>query len=403
MIDGMITGMAKVMMIISGILAGAAMALIIVNYGPAIEYKLTNPLVEINETPSEKYQVVGFLPYWLLTQEKPESIKSLTTLTYFGLTAGADGEIVKFNKPGESEPGWHALNSGKLDQFLEQAKQLNIKSSLLIFTGNNQEIYQLLSDPVNHADNLSREVIPILKKYGFEDLNLDMEFTGPATAGARINFLTFLSTLKQNLRQNQIMSLTVETTASETVNQKLIDVGQAGKIADQIIMMAYDFHAQGSPVTGPVSPISGGKVILEFDISLAVDETLKELPADKLLLGIPLYGYEWESLTAASGSAVIPGTGVTASSKRVGQLLENCPDCQTGYDETADEAFVIFKDLHTGSIHHIFYPNQRAMAAKINLAKKRNLGGLALWALGYESPHLLDALDVYPAGKIRKN
>jgi spore germination protein YaaH len=72
------------------------------------------------------------------------------------------------------------------------------------------------------------------------------------------------------------------------------------KIADNIVLMAYDYHSTSSFVTGPVAPLSGAGIMSEYDVTAAVEKTLDLIPPQKLVLGIPLYGYEWETLDANS-------------------------------------------------------------------------------------------------------
>lgn len=112
-------------------------------------------------------------------------------------------------------------------------------------------------------------------------------------------------------------------------------------------------------------------------------------------MGLPLYGYEWETIGNTPRSGVIPGTGIIASNQRVEELLKNCTTCSTGRETNAQEAYVVYKDSQTGTYHQVFYPDQEAMQEKLNFAKANNLGGIALWALGYEGNSLLTSLQTY--------
>ena len=54
--------------------------------------------------------------------------------------------------------------------------------------------------------------------------------------------------------------------------------------ADYVVLMAYDEHYNGSD-EGPVASI-------DF-VKKGVEDTLKEVPADQLILGIPFYTRIW--------------------------------------------------------------------------------------------------------------
>ena len=148
-------------------------------------------------------------------------------------------------------------------------------------------------------------------------------------------------------------------------------------------------------VTGPVAPLSGAGVMSEYDVTAAVEKTLDQMPPQKLVLGIPLYGYEWETLTQIPRSAVIPNTGVAASNRRAEELLSSCSSCSATLDKEADEKYISYFDQNVGDYHTIFYPDMDSTKAKINLANKFQLGGLALWALGYEGNSILNPLASY--------
>jgi spore germination protein YaaH len=162
-----------------------------------------------------------------------------------------------------------------------------------------------------------------------------------------------------------------------------------------MVIMGYDYHFEGSYVTGPVAPLFGAGVISEYDIQTAVEKALTIMPASKIILGIPLYGYEWETIGTDPRSPVIPGTGLIASSQRVSQLLESCSTCSAKLDPIAEEKYLIYKDTGTDSYHQIFYPDQEIMKSKIEFAQKYSLAGVALWALGYEDPTILNPLKDY--------
>jgi len=50
---------------------------------------------------------------------------------------------------------------------------------------------------------------------------------------------------------------------------------------------------------------------------------------------------------------------------------------------------MIYKDEKTNTYHQVYYPNQQSTQSKVDLAKEMKLGGIAVWALGYEDPSIL--------------
>ena len=349
----------------------------------------------VTKTKTEK-RVIGFLPYWLVASAEKDYSSSINTLTYFGLTIGEDGHIIKMQKEQETEPGWYMLSSGGLDERLENAKKNGMTLSLLVFSADEETISTMLEEPKASAQNLMKDVTPIMKKYGFTDLNIDVESVNEANDSSRQNFTMFLAEIKKEVDDNNLGTLSIDISPTALIKRYLINPHDAARLTDYIVFMTYDYHYQGSFVTGPVAPLGGARTISEFDTKVAIEEALRIMPPEKIVLGLPLYGYSWETLTDTPRAAVIPGSGLTASTKRIEEILKNeCETCTRGIEEESEEPYVIYKDKDTGTYYQIFYPDQKSTEAKMKLASQYDIGGVAVWALGYESSDILKPLEHY--------
>ncbi len=340
-------------------------------------------------------QIIGFLPYWQLEKVNQNDVDYLTTLTYFGLNVDEDGHIVKLANEQQEDPGWYDLHSEKLGTILNTARNKNIKLSLLISMGDADVIHKLVNKPTEHAKALVKDVMPIMKKYHFTDLNLDIEDTSNASPAAQKQFTQFVHTIREQVINAKLGTLTLEISTADTVTYNLINIAEVVPYADSIVLMAYDFHSPDSIVTGPVAPLNGAGKNSEYDVTTAVERSLQIVPPNKLVLGMPLYGYEWETLNNAIRSAIIPGSGVLASNNRTESLITTCASCSAFFDSNDQEAFIQYQETATGSYHQFSVPNAQSVQAKIALANKEGLTGVALWALGYESKTMLTPLANY--------
>ncbi len=375
----------KIVIPLTGLIAGLILGVYCIN--PHIKAP-----IHIKSIPK---QVIGFLPYWLLDRAHTDYSSYITTLTYFGLRMDGNGHIMKLATPQQEDPGWYDLSSGKLNPFFANARQNNVKLSLLIDSGDSSTINQLLSKPAPHAVTLVHDAMPIMKKYHFQDLNLDIEYTATPSAIAQTHFTQFIHTVKQQLTKYRLGTLTLEISPIDVVTSTLINPKAIAPYADTVILMAYDYHSPTSLVTGPIAPLQGAGKDLEYDVTTAVIKSLQSIPAAKLILGIPLYGYEWETLNTAVRSAIIPGTGELASNARMDSFLAQCATCSAFFDNESQEEFLVYHDQKTGTYHQAFFPTAKSTEAKINLANKVQLGGIALWALGYEGANILNPLTQY--------
>ncbi|MDO8583235.1 MAG: glycosyl hydrolase family 18 protein [bacterium] len=342
--------------------------------------------------PTHKKEVIGFLPYWLLNKANKDYSKYISTLTYFGLIIDGDGKILKKNNPQEEEPGWNALNSGKVDSIFSNAKDKNVVLSLLVFAGDEESIGMFLNHPAQSSKNLVEDIAPLMRRYGFTNLNLDIESVKEASDSARASFVQFVQGIKNNLDEKELGTLTLEISPTDIIKKRIINVARITPIVDTVVLMAYDYHYSGSFVTGPVAPLFGAGTISEFDTEAAIQKAIKIIPPGNLILGVPLYGYEWESINSTPRSAVIPGSGIVASNFRAEKFLESCSTCSAELDIDAHEQYIIYKDQEVNTYHQIFYPDKNAIKDKLNFVSHERLGGIALWALGYEGDTILNPI-----------
>ncbi len=369
-----------------GLVVGIVAGVYGTNYETSTPFHVKNPVPK---------QIIGFLPYWQLDKVNMNEENDITTLTYFALNIDGEGHIIKMANEQEEDPGWYQLHSDKLGKFFANAKSNKVKLSLLISSGNADAINQLMNIPVEHGITIVKEVAPIMKHFNFTDLNLDIEDTSVASKAAQMHFTQFVRTVKQQLEKEKLGTLTVEISPTDVIKYNLINVPAITHYTNTIVLMAYDFHSPDSIVTGPIAPLSGAGVDSEYDVTTAVQKTLELVPPEKLILGMPLYGYEWETLNTAVRSAIIPGSGVLASNKRIESLLSSCSTCSAFFNNKSQEEFVVYQDQTSGTYHQISVPDKNSVNAKIALANKEHLSGVALWALGYEGDSMLTELTNY--------
>ncbi|OGK37715.1 hypothetical protein A3F03_03105 [Candidatus Roizmanbacteria bacterium RIFCSPHIGHO2_12_FULL_41_11] len=385
--------MGKIFIAIFAIIAGVSIGYYIFarpSFSP-IKHLISEQLTSV----SNQKLVIGFLPFWLIDKADKNYADYISTLAYFGLILDSDGSIKQYTNPQEAEPGWYALQAGKIDDLLTEAKRKDIKLSLVVFCGDEETIGQLLDKPEKHADRLVEEVTPLMKKFGFSDLNLDIESVKEASGEARLHFTQFVKQVKKGMDQNNAGTLSIDASPTVFIKKYLIDPVQISQIVDHFIIMGYDYHYPGSYVSGPVAPQAGAGTVSEFDTQVAIKIAAGVMPAEKIILAIPLYGYEWETIDDFSRAATIPGSGLVASNRRVEELLKDCEECQISREKEADEAYVVYQDTETGVYHQIFFPDKQATQAKADYAQKNKLGGIALWALGYEGDTILEPLKGY--------
>lgn len=341
-----------------------------------------------------KNQVVyGFLPYWNL---KTATIQpELTHVAYFDLTILADGNV-QLRDDGNLTPGYVGLQS---DELLDIAQQLEARGGRLelVFTQfNGGDISSFLNSP-KAQDQFISVLDTIILAYPISGVNIDIEPTGiPITPALRANFVSFMTKLRTHLDSKyDRVPLTIDVYASASNNEQIWDIPALANVVDYIIVMAYDYHRRSSVQAGPVAPIFGGEKSWDGDISQHLRKFISLMPPEKILLGMPFYGYEWQTTDASSQSPTYPETGATATVARVAEILARKDELQVT-ENWNDQALAPFLSyVEEGNTYIIYYENPRSISYKLDLVNQLDLGGVAIWALGYEGEDrvLWDVID----------
>lgn len=143
------------------------------------------------------------------------------------------------------------------------------------------------------------------------------------------------------------------------------DYAALGKIADAIQLMSYDQNGPwGAP--GPVSGLPWVENVVKYAVT--------QIPAAKILIGLPAYGYDWNT-TAGTGKAVMykSAPNLIATTGAVPQ-----------WDAYQQSPWFTYTSTTDGSSHTVWYENSTSITAKAALVKKYSLGGISVWRLGME-------------------
>ncbi len=350
---------------------------------------LLSPLSELTTfkfinklTPNSHDKIVyGFLPYWNL--EDAEIQPEVTNLAYFGLTLQGDGTVMTRGEDG-LEPGYNKLSSDKILDICTEFENTERQVEIVLTLFDNDEIVALLTNP-QAAANLNQSLDSLILAYPIKGVNLDIEYSGPVTDQLRQQLTKLVASVNQHLDEKyDDINLSIDMYAGAASRYQLWDVAAISPHVDYIIVMAYDFHLRSSPTAGPVAPLFGGEEHWDSDINQHLANFLQVVPKEKILLGVPFYGYEWQTTTRDSQAHTFPQSGSTASYKRVQELLtqQSELDVQEHWNEFALSPYLSY--MKDDEVFVVYYENSRSLSYKLDYVNQLDLGGIAIWALGYE-------------------
>jgi spore germination protein YaaH len=327
-------------------------------------------------------KVYGFLPYWNL--EDVAIQKELSDLAYFSLTINEDGTL-KTKEDDNLDPGFFKLSSEKFESIQNSLIKQSKKTHIVLSLFDNKRIDNFLNSEES-KNNFYQSLDSLLLAYPFEGLNLDIEYTGEASQELRNKYSEFIRELSQHLKskyKNEI-EFSVDTYAAAATKKMIWDINQIHEEVDYIIVMAYDFHRSSSTQAGPVAPLFNKDNSWKESIHSYLIDFAKKVPNEKILLGIPFYGYEWQTTTRDAQAFTYPKTGSTASYKRVQEILSKKDELnlQEHWDEDALAPYLTY--MIDEEFFTIYYENEKSISYKLEYVNQLNLGGIAIWSLGYE-------------------
>ena len=235
-------------------------------------------------------------------------------------------------------------------------------------------------------------MLALTEELGADGVNLDAENHAADDSAA---LTAFAAGLAGELHARDLLFSVCITRRAAGVTNRYDRPGLA-RAADYVALMAYDEHWGSCPENGPVASLDW--------VEAGVAVTLDEVPAEKLLLGVPLYAYDW---------VLLPDTGVAADSGAPVRMLRPQSFRALGLDEVwnlaADsitwtrrgdtlavqlwlappawsdrDGTMYMRFLATdGALHEIWFENMKSLELKADLVGKYGLAGTAAWQAAF--------------------
>jgi spore germination protein YaaH len=313
---------------------------------------------------------------------------TLTTVAFFAVDALPDGGLLTTIDGAPTEE-WAAWTSDWMDDVIRLAQGAGCKVVLTVTrfawsSAERSETVELLASPDARA-RLADAIADAVIARGVDGVNLDFE---PIPFEVRYEYVSFVRLLRQELDERQAgLFLTFDATG-HIANYRIADLTAEGA-ADAVFVMAYPFKGAGSKRAGAVSPLTG----VNYGVPETVDAYLARTSADKVILGLPYYGFEWStetkyphSLTRAAGPTygnprsqqigyAIDFAAVHGRRWDAGQLVpwtrwryRACPSCPLTWRQ-------------------LYYDDVESLALKYDMVIDRNLAGVGLFKIGNDTGH----------------
>lgn len=212
-----------------------------------------------------------------------------------------------------------------------------------------------------YIDNL----IELVETKGYDGIDLDWENLKATDRG---RYAVLVEELAKALHaERRFLSIAVfpkTTEKGQWADQQAVDYRRIGAAVDEFKVMIYAYSGPWG-AAGPQAPAAWANKVLDLAERL--------VPTRKISMGVPFYGYDWHGgkVTAVTGTAP-----VTIAAQ------ENVPVLR---DPVSGEAMVQYTDT-TGVQHTIYFQDQQALAAKLDLLRQNHpkIAGISAWVMGQE-------------------
>ena len=339
--------------------------------------------------------VAGWAPYWQMDSALASfsaNTSVFSDVSMFAYSTSAADSVTAY-------PGLDP-NAPLLFKRDARVKAVRVIASIIDAT-KPREMAAILADPSTRATHV-RTIVQFIVDSGYDGVDLDYENfafnDGRGTWSAtRPNWVAFVTDLATALHaQSKTLTVSVppiyDSGQTNLSGYWVYDYAAMGQVVDHIRIMAYDFSTAQA---GPIAPLDWVKTLVKAAKSA--------VPVGKLVLGVPVYGYDWPVATAG----ICPGDKTPRRKNLSGKsaaALATAKGVVPTWDPLRAERTFSYVEQLAGNdaagqpvvctVHRtVWYADSQAVYERAWLAERQDLSGISLWSLGSEDALSWTAID----------
>ncbi len=229
---------------------------------------------------------------------------------------------------------------------------------------NNRLIHSVVNNQA-YIDNLIQNLLEVMDEKGYRGVDIDFEFILAEDRNAFTDFVRQVAETMRTAGYHTSVALAPKTSAEQRgLLYEGKDYRALGEVADHVLLMTYEWgYTYGPPMA--VAPINQVRRVVEY--------ALTEIPAEKIDLGIPNYGYDWPLPYERGVTAATTINNIQAVRIAVARGSE------IRFDEVAMSPFFTYEE--NGIAHEVWFEDVRSLNAKFDLIEQYNLRGCGYWQI----------------------
>ena len=305
--------------------------------------------------------VYGWHPYWAASN------------AYLGYDYEALTHIAWFSMEVDTATGGYTtLRGWNTTPLIDYAHQRGVKVTLTVTNFGSARNTEILTDTVKQWV-LINSVIAQLSSRNGDGVNFDFENVPSSQKANMVSFCRRASRgIKSALPSAEISLATPAVNWSSGWDLKALS-----EVCDYLIIMGYNYYWGTSSTAGPVAPLTGEN----YNVTRSVEQDYLAagVAREKLLLGVPWYGYDWP-VTSSARKAATTGSGTSRTYSNAEGVAENHGKV---FDQTTRVPWISY--LNGSQWRQVWYDDSLSLSMKNDLINSHDLAGLGIWALSYEA------------------
>lgn len=325
-------------------------------------------------------EVYGFLNTgqvdWALTHL---DYSVLSSIAFFGIRAGSDGHLIH-------DARWTVWSGSKVTELINRAHSHGTRFLLTVtgfaWTSGQRTAMAALLGSSARRHQLAVETAAAVVQRGADGVNLDFE---PIPSGYKAGYTALVREVRAALTaQRRGLGLTFDVTGY----MDSYDVAglTAQGAANAMFIMGYHYRGSWSTTAGSIAPLTRPG----YDVTDTVDTALRYTTPDKVILGVPYYGYSWSTTGSGVRSAVRPSGSIYGwpSSVLYSRAVALASAHGRLWDSVEQSPWTRYLYRACSSCpltwRQVYYDDAISLGRKYDLVNRKGLRGAGIWALGYE-------------------
>lgn len=312
--------------------------------------------------------VYGWHPYWVGNAYQNYQWDLLSHLSFFSY------EVNSSTGQPNNTHGW--ATSAAVDAALASG---NTKVTLCVtlFSG-----HTTFFGSATAQQTLITNLINLIQSRGADGVNIDFEGLPAAQATNFANFMVNLS----NQMHTAIPGSEVSTVLYAVDWNDVFDFTIMEPAVDHYIIMGYGYYYGGSSTAGPTDPLYQFGNSYNYTLSRSITYYLdKGCPSSKLVLGLPSYGYEWET-----SALTIPSSTTGGGTSRTYAYVKNNTSGNYSLPNHIweSDSYTDVYAFNDGANNQCMISLDSAWRKRLEHVQHSGIAGIGIWALGYDNGYL---------------